>query len=190
MTANQGLPEPGAGAPAKKELDPVEQAMHELPYGVYIVGSVEDGQPNGMIADWVMQVSFEPRLVAVAFEANSRSLGRIRGNRAFTINLLTEDQDGLELARHFLQPFDASKIRGRSAEAQAQRYHKLDDVEHSVRPSGCPILADALAWLECEAEQFLEVGDHVLVVGRVLDGAVLASGDPLTSVYTGWIYSG
>ena len=184
------MPEPPPVAHAKKDLDPVEQAMHELPYGVYIVGSVEDGQANGMIADWVMQVSFDPRLVAVAFEDDSRSLGRIRGNRAFTINLLTEDQDGLELARHFLQPFDASKIKGRSTAAQAQRHHKLDDVEHSVRPSGCPILADALAWLECAAEQFIEVGDHVLVIGRVLDGAVTASGDPLTSGYTGWIYSG
>ena len=190
MTGSHETPELPAGGVAKKELDPIEQAMHELPYGIYIVGSVEDGQPNGMIADWVMQVSFEPRLVAVAFEDDSRSLGRIRGNRAFTINLLTEDQDGLELARHFLQPFDASKIRGRSAEAQAQRYHKLDEVEHSLRPSGCPILADALAWLECAAEQFIEIGDHVLVIGRVLDGEVVASGDPLTSVYTGWIYSG
>ena len=36
----------------------IQEAMHELPYGIYIIGSVRDGEPNGMIADWVMQVSF------------------------------------------------------------------------------------------------------------------------------------
>ena len=63
-------------------------------------------------------------------------------------------------------------------------------MEHTLRPSGCPVLDDALAWIECEAEQFVEVGDHVLVIGRVIDGEVVGSGDPLTSVYTGWTYSG
>ena len=100
--------------PGRVEIDPVEQVMHEFPYGIYIVGSVEDGEPNGMIADWVMQVSFEPRLVAVALEDDSRSLARIRANRVFTVNLLTEEPDSMELARQFLQPYDASKIKGRS----------------------------------------------------------------------------
>ena len=93
--------------PGRVEIDPVAQVMHEFPYGIYIVGSVEDGEPNGMIADWVMQVSFEPRLVAVAFEDDSRSLARIRANGVFTVNLLTEEPDSMELARQFLQPYDA-----------------------------------------------------------------------------------
>ena len=176
--------------PGRVEIDPVEQVMHEFPYGIYIVGSVEDGEPNGMIADWVMQVSFEPRLVAVAFEDDSRSLARIRANGVFTVNLLTEEPDSMELARQFLQPYDASKIKGRSDAAAAQRHHKLEGVEHWLRDSGCPVLEDALAWLECEAEQFVEAGDHVLVIGRVLDGEVLVSAEPLTSLYTGWTYSG
>ncbi len=176
--------------PGRVEIDPVEQVMHEFPYGIYIVGSVEDGEPNGMIADWVMQVSFEPRLVAVALEDDSRSLARIRANGVFTVNLLTEEPDSMELARQFLQPYDASKIKGRSDAAAAQRHHKLDGVEHWLRDSGCPVLEDALAWLECEAEQFVEAGDHVLVIGRVLDGEVLVSAEPLTSLYTGWTYSG
>ena len=180
-------------APARREKshdELVGEAMHELPYGIYVIGSVRDGEPNGMIADWVMQVSFTPRLVAVAFEDDSRSLGRIRANRAFTVNLLTEEPDSVELARAFLQPYDASKIKGRSAEAAAQRHDKLAGIDYTTRDSGCPVLDDALAWLECEAEQFIEAGDHVIVIGRVLDGAILHSAEPLTSLYTGWTYSG
>jgi flavin reductase (DIM6/NTAB) family NADH-FMN oxidoreductase RutF len=178
-----------------RDLDPTEQAMHELPYGIYVVGTVERGpdgelRANGMIADWVVQVSFQPRLLMVAFENDSSSLGRIRANPAFTVNLLTQDQDGLELARRFVQPADGSKVKGRSAEAQAQRYDKLAGVEYSTTEAGCPLLDDALAWLSCEAQDFVAAGDHTLVVGRVLEGDVPGEGDPLTSTFTGWTYSG
>jgi flavin reductase (DIM6/NTAB) family NADH-FMN oxidoreductase RutF len=54
--------------------------MHELPYGLYIIGSkeAEGDKVNGMMADWVMQVSFNPRLVAVAFERDAHTLGNVR----------------------------------------------------------------------------------------------------------------
>ena len=181
--------------PDTREFDAVQQAMHELPYGIYIIGSVEDGpggerRPNGMIADWVMQVSFEPRLVAVSFENDSTSLARIRANGAFTVNVLQGDLDGMELARGFLQPYEGSKVRGRSAEAAAQQHDKLAGVDYRATDSGCPVLDEALAWLSCEAQDFLAAGDHTLVIGRVLDGAVEGEGEPLTSTYTGWTYSG
>jgi flavin reductase (DIM6/NTAB) family NADH-FMN oxidoreductase RutF len=59
--------------------------------------------------------------------------------------------------------------------------------EHAV---ACPILEDALAFLECEAKEFIDAGDHVLAIGSVLYGEVQQSGEPLTSTYTGWTYSG
>ena len=105
--------------------DDTREALDELPYGVYVIGSSDGQTPNAMIADWVMQVSFEPRMVAVAFEDDSHSLSRIRNNLAFTINLLTEEPDSLELARHFLQPYNASKIKGRSEGDLASHVFRL-----------------------------------------------------------------
>ena len=174
------------------EEDYIVEAMHELPYGIYVIGSTRDGKPNGMIADWVMQVSFSPRLLAAAFERDSSSLQRIRDHGYLTINLLNQEGNGMALARNFVQPADASKVRGRSEAAAAQQYDKLAGVDYelSVRSPGCPILEDALAYAECQAEQFLDVGDHVLVIGRVLYAEVLNSGEPLTSTFTGWSYSG
>ena len=162
--------------------------MHALPYGIYVIGSTRGGEPNGMIADWVMQVSFEPRLVAVALENDSYTLENVRRSETFTVNLLPED--GMELATAFLQPRDGSKIRGRSEEATAQVHRKLDGAAHALDERGCPILGGALAWLRCELEQLQPVGDHTLVLGRVVEGQVLRDGDPLTSVYTGWTYAG
>ncbi len=186
--AGPALPPDAMPRREKSHDELIQEAMHELPYGIYIVGSVRDGEPNGMIADWVMQLSFRPRLLAVAFERSSYSLESIRQNRAFTVSLLAED--GMALAARFLQPRQGAKIRGRSEQAQATVHRKLDGIEYGTDARGCPLLDDALAVYECEAEQFVDAGDHELVIGRVLDARLLRSAEPLTSVYTGWSYSG
>ena len=170
--------------------DMISEALHELPYGVYIIGSNAGGEPNGMIADWVMQVSFAPTLVAVAFENDASTLAAIRGNRAFTVNLLKQENRGMEFARQFVQPRAASKVRGRSEQFAAREQHKLAGVEYELTEAGCPILAEALAWLSCEAQDFVPAGDHTLVIGRVVAGERIGEGEPLTSTYTGWTYSG
>ena len=174
----------------RRDLDPIEQAMHAMPYGIYAVGSTEDGHANVMVADWVMQVSFKPRLVAVGLEQDSRTLARIRLNGLFTVNLLAADEDTMRMVTGFVQPSDGSKVEGRSAAASALQHNKLDGIDYKVTERGCPILDDALAFLECEADRFLDAGDHTLVIGRVVDGEVLQSAEPLTSLYTGWTYSG
>lgn len=176
----------------RTEEDDIKDALHEMPYGIYVIGTTAVGRANAMIADWVMQVSFAPRLVAVAFERDSSSLGRIRENGWFTVNLLNQEGNGMALARSFVQPANAAKIRGRSDAAASQYHDKLAGVDYrlSERAPGCPILADALMYLECRAEQFIDVGDHVMVLGQVLFGEPLNSGEPLTSTFTGWSYSG
>jgi len=178
--------------------DPVARVMHEMPYGLYIIGSKDDSdgsrpreaQANGMMADWVMQVSFQPRLVAVAFEDDAHTLGNVREHGVFTVNLLAADKQSMELARPFAQPYSGAKVEGRKAEEAEKVHYKLDGLEYRLTERGCPVLGAALAWVECEAEQYLEIGDHTLVVGRVLDGRVEREGEPMTSTYTGWTYSG
>jgi flavin reductase (DIM6/NTAB) family NADH-FMN oxidoreductase RutF len=169
----------------------VQNVMHEMPYGLYIIGCREEGgRVNAMMADWVMQVSFNPRFVAVSFENDSHTFGQIRKYGFFTVNLLSEDEDSMELARSFAQPCSGAKVQGRE-EAEARKVHyKLDGIEHTVTENGCPVLAAALGWFECRAEQFIPIGDHTLVIGRVLDGRIEREGAPLTSTFTGWTYSG
>ena len=172
-------------------LDPVAEALETFPYGLYIVGSRSgDGTLNGMMADWMMQVSFRPRLVCCSVENDATTLRFIRETNAFTVNVLPIEAK--DLASHFAQPRDGSKIKGRSDEESAKVYDKLAGIIYSRGElTDCPVLDDALAWLECEAEQFVPAGDHMLVVGRVLDGAVLIeSADPLTQKHLGWQYSG
>ncbi|MFN8638523.1 MAG: flavin reductase family protein [Dehalococcoidia bacterium] len=173
-----------------RHIDPVAEAMHQMPYGVYAIGSVDAQEANVMVADWVMQVSFNPRLVAVVLEADSSSLGRIRASGCFSINLLTAEPDSMRMAMQFVQPADASKVEGRRETASRQHHQKLDGIDYARSSRGLPLLEDALMWLECTLESEAPAGDHVLVVGRVVDGRIQHSAEPLTTTYTGWTYSG
>lgn len=169
----------------------IERVMHEMPYGLYIVGSKEeDGKVNGMMADWVMQVSFEPRLVAISFEPNSHTLQNIRDRQFFSVNILAQDEESMELARRFAQPFDSGKVEGRKGEAATGVHYKLDGVPYTLTANGCPVLEAAMGWFECVLAEERPIGDHILVAGEVLDGGVLKEAEPMTSTYTGWTYSG
>ena len=167
----------------------IKDVMEEMAYGLYVVGSCQGEEADGMMADWLMQVSFNPRLVAVAFENDARTLQNIRANSAFTVNLLSQEEHSMSLAGKFAQPYFDAKIAGRGG-APVTVHHKLDGLAHTRTKRGAPVLDDAMAWLECEAEQFLPVGDHTLVVGRVLNGEMRRDAEPLTSTFTGWNYSG
>ena len=148
-----------------------------------------DGEADGMMADWVMQVSFRPRLLAIAVERDAQTLRNIRASGTFTVNILSQTASGMALAAKFAQPYFDAKIAGRAATA-VHVHPKLDGVRHMRASNGCPVLDDALAWLGCEARELVDAGDHVLVVGEVVDGARLREGDALTSIFTGWSYSG
>ncbi len=169
--------------------DEIGRVLESMPYGLYIIGSRSDAEVNGMMADWVMQASFRPRLIAVAFENDAQTLRNIRASSAFSINALAQDHPSMELAAKFAQPYFDSKIQGRTRVPE-ESHHKLVGIPHSTAANGCPVLDAALAWLICEAEQFVSAGDHTLVLASVLDGRVVHDAEPLTSSYTGWNYSG
>lgn len=171
----------------------IRSALQHLPYGIYVIGTVTpEGKPNAMVADWVMQVSFKPRILCVSFERDAASLKNLRETRQLTVSLLPES--GMDLAARFLQPSDPSKIEGRSAQfAAPDKMRGVDYVQldHPELEGGAPVLQDSLAWVAAEAQQFIPIGEHILALCRVFDGDALPIDEgPLTSLYTGWHYGG
>lgn len=55
---------------------------------------------------------------------------------------------------------------------------RFDGVRWSHGLHGAPIIDDALALLECKAETTYEVGDHIIIVGRV-ESFARSGGEPL-----------
>jgi flavin-dependent trigonelline monooxygenase, reductase component len=171
-------------------VEPVEKAMLALSYGVHVISSrAADGTQNLMIADWVMQVSFKPRLLAVSIENDARTLRFIRETGHFTVNLLHE-KNGHVIARHVVMPSEGKKIKGRSLAAATAVTDKLDGLGHRDGPGDCAVLTDALGWVACTASEYVPAGDHTLVIGMVDDGGLLRSGEMLIERELGWEYAG
>ncbi len=153
--------------------DAASPALQQISYGLYVVGSKNGDEVNGMTANWLTQVSFDPRMVAVAVEAQSHTMANIRATRVFSINIVAEADTGL--IEKFVEP-------------QERAGNKLGDVEFRVEQTGCPILQKALWWVECEVAQTVMTGDHELVIGTVVNGGENREGNPLTLRAMGWSY--
>src|SRR5438445_13863479 len=76
-----------------------KKVLRMFTYGMYIVTTSDGEDVGAFTADWVMQVSFEPRLLALAVEQDAHSLGVIRKSGVFAVNVLETGQR--ELAGQF-----------------------------------------------------------------------------------------
>ena len=143
-------------------------------YGLYAVTVNEGDAVNGFTANWLTQVSFEPPMVAVAVERDARSLGMIQRAGRFGVNVLASGQR--ELAGHL----------GRSS---ARNPAKLDTIAYRLIDN-VPVLNEELGYVVCDVRSSQSAGDHVLIVGQVVEAAALREGDNLTLRETGFRYAG
>lgn len=160
--------------------DPVKDALHRMPYGFYSITSRQGDEVNAMVANWVMQASFTPRLIAMGLQKKSHSHSIIAKGHVFAINIFNkEDQEAM-------MPF---------TKGHAKKPDKMEGAAYSPgTETGCPILEGAAAYVECTVLQMIDVGgDHDILIGEVVGGAVLKEGevaDTLTLPHVGWSYAG
>jgi flavin reductase (DIM6/NTAB) family NADH-FMN oxidoreductase RutF len=158
-------------------LDPQrkKQVLRTFTYGLYAVSCASEGEVNAFTANWLSQVSFEPPLVAVSIENNTKSLPMILRSCKFLINVYREGDREL-----------AGKL-GKSALAHPE---KLSSIAYTSGPGGAPILSDALAWVACEVRQTIETGDSTLLVAEVVDVGMQGEGQALTMQAAGFRHAG
>jgi flavin reductase (DIM6/NTAB) family NADH-FMN oxidoreductase RutF len=145
--------------------------FRHLTLGVYVVGVAQGERRNAFTAAWIMQVSFDPLLLALSVNPQNASYPLLRESGAFAVTVLKAHQ--LELARHFGAPAPG-------------RRDKLATVKWQAGRNGAPILQDGLAYFDCEVTAGMRAGDHELVIGRVVDGGILDQGEsPLVYGTTG-----
>jgi 3-hydroxy-9,10-secoandrosta-1,3,5(10)-triene-9,17-dione monooxygenase reductase component len=129
--------------------------------GVVIVTAVDGDEPVGMACNSFTSVSLEPPLVLFCAAKSSTTWPRIQAAGAWAANIL--DDDGEEICRLF-------------AQKGADRFAR---VAYTLGRSGAPILEDALAFVDCETIAEHDAGDHLIVVGRVLELGYRHEGAPL-----------
>jgi len=139
-------------------------ALKQLTYGVYFLGTKKDGGVNGMVASWVTQASFEPRLVAVGVKKERYSHNLIEKGKVFSLCVLGKSyKDRLHL-------FKGDKETAEST---------ISGVEFQKLETGAPVLKDCVGFMECRLVEAVQTGDHTLFIGEVINEGV-NGGEPLT----------
>ena len=132
------------------------RVLWKMPSGLFVIGSRSGDRRNGMTANWVTQVSFDPKLVAVSIEKDAFTHELVDESRAFTVNVL--DREDRTLVRKFTKPVEVD------AEART-----LNGFPYHDGRTGAPVLDQAVAFLECEVRQAVDVGNHTVFLGEVVD---------------------
>jgi 3-hydroxy-9,10-secoandrosta-1,3,5(10)-triene-9,17-dione monooxygenase reductase component len=127
-------------------------AMGHFASGVTVV-TVLNGQGGigGLTANAFSSLSLDPPLVLICVDAISQARVLIESEKAFTVHFLADDQEktAISFAQH--------------------GPNKADGVIWELSKRGVPRLTEYMVALECQLENELEGGDHIIIVGRVID---------------------
>jgi flavin reductase (DIM6/NTAB) family NADH-FMN oxidoreductase RutF len=138
------------------------RVLWAMPSGLYVVGSRCGDRRNLMTANLVVQVAVEPKLVAVAIDVTALTHRLVTEGGCFALSLLAREDRAV--VRRFVKPVPEDAIvRGADGEVASMAG---EDVRAAV--TGAPVLARAVAWLDCSVRQRVALGSHDLFVGEVV----------------------
>ncbi|WP_134655141.1 flavin reductase family protein [Streptomyces sp. H23] len=137
-------------------------AVGSFATGVTVVTMADGDTPLGFTCQSFVSLSLNPRLISISVSRESRTWPRLGFAGPFCVNVLGVNQ-GI-LARRFATP-DVDRFSGTAWRPSAV--------------SGAPRLAGAGAWIDAQVDRTYPVGDHHLVVGRVMAAEVGEEAEPL-----------
>ena len=130
----------------------LREAFGSFATGITVVATRQaDGTRRGFTANSFTSVSLDPPLVLICIAKTGLSYEVFRTSTCFSVNVLSDAQR------------DISKIFA------SQSANKFDLGEWTHGAAEMPVLRDALASFICQRENLVEAGDHVIMIGRVLD---------------------
>jgi len=151
--------------------------LQHITYGLYVIGSKGKSDANGMTANWLTQISFDPPMVVLAVEETAHTRMLIDESKVFSVNVLPSGTPE-DLLVTFTKP---QKRVGNKFE----KYEVTDG-----KATGAPILKDALSFFECKVISQHKTGDHILFIAEVVEAGVQKDVAPLTLNEVGWQYGG
>ena len=134
--------------------------------GVTVVTTNVGGVVHGMTANAFASVSIDPLLVLICVDRQASMHGLLPQAEGFAVTILSAEQESLSA-------WFASGGRP-AGEDQFQ------GIAWEPAPvTGCPVLSEGVAFVDCLVHERHEGGDHSIFLGEVVDLAPLRDVDPL-----------
>lgn len=155
----------GPTEPATENLFDSKQfraALGLFPTGVAVVTSLASDQRKiGLTVNSFTSVSLRPPLVSFNLAKGLLSISDWLSVEEFAVNLLRHDQEVI------------------SSDFARSQSDKWSNAEHTAGMTSSPILTSNLASFECIKYACHEIGDHYIMIGKVLRFAVAPDAEPL-----------
>ncbi|MGA8516381.1 MAG: flavin reductase family protein [Burkholderiaceae bacterium] len=130
----------------------IKDAMACFGTGVTVITTHHEGQDWGMTCNSFNTVSLDPAMVLWSIRKTSQSRAAFEASDGYTVNILSTHQHAL--AMRFTQGTQTERFAG----------------TEMLRTEGNhPRIADTLAWFRCALESSVSAGDHLILIGRVLE---------------------
>jgi flavin reductase (DIM6/NTAB) family NADH-FMN oxidoreductase RutF len=138
-------------------IELINKVTWKIPNALCLLGSRSGDEWNGMTQSWVTQVSMEPVLIAVSVDRSAVTHRLIDESRVFTINL-----------------WDAENTRPFVKFSKPANKDGMTLNERPIREgeTGAPIFEEAIAYLECDVREAIDVGTHTLFLGEVVAAGI------------------
>ena len=143
-------------------------AMRQLTGGVSVITAGRGRDISGMTVTSVSSLSVDPPALIVSINREASSWPLVKRYGFFGVSILTADQ--VDIAERF------------TGKGGLKGVDRFIGGEWTTGPSGVPLLASALAAIDCEVEDSVERHSHAIVIGRVLDVTV----SPRTAALAYW----
>lgn len=132
----------------------LRRAFGNFATGVTIVTTLDaQGTPCGFTANSFTSVSIDPPLLLVSIARSAYGCEVFTSSSGFAVNILAREQRDLS---------------NRFAAAGTDKFAGLG---WQAKASGSPIIDAVVAWFDCAHYQQVDAGDHIILIGRVLDYA-------------------
>jgi flavin reductase (DIM6/NTAB) family NADH-FMN oxidoreductase RutF len=144
----------GTPFPANQAIDRLDlrRAFGSFATGVTIVTTTDEaGTVYGFTANSFTSVSLDPPLLLVNIAKTACGLNAFTRAEGFAVNILAEKQKNL-----------ANVFASQGAE-------KFKSINWEPKTTGSPVIDDVIGWFDCASYQQVDAGDHIILIGRVLD---------------------
>ncbi len=147
-----------------------KKALYKLSYGMYIVSSRDGDKLNGQVANTVFQITSEPPTIAVSINKENLTHKFIEKSKTFGVTVLPEDV-----------PLEFIGLFGFKSGKDIDKFRNLN---YRFGKTGAPLVLDhAVAVLEAEVINSLDLGTHTLFIGKLVDAEIVSNREPMTYAY-------
>ncbi|MEO8275895.1 MAG: flavin reductase family protein [Thermoanaerobaculia bacterium] len=142
--------------------DAYRDALRHFPAGVTVVTLKSGEEIHGLTVSAFVSVSPDPPLIAVIIDQRHRAHRLLEAPGAvFAVNILGEGDRAL--SDRFAWAPDSERFGAGT---------------WTTAVTGAPVLAGAVAWLDCTIESRFPAGSHTVYIGAVQASAVLSPEQP------------